>query len=125
MFITVPLAPQIKRLMEGWSKVPACVNLCALMSYMRSTCVVYSYYMFVPVDKYTWSALQERFCPLTRSGMCDIYDGEGYRQHSSVLSRPTNISLLLNTDGVAIIIQIFKSVHMTCVGSSKTNYHPL
>ena len=32
----------------------------------------------------------------------DVYDGTEYRKHSAFLSKPENISLLLNTDGVAI-----------------------
>jgi hypothetical protein len=69
-FITVPLGPQLKKMME---------------------------------DAETWSALQKRFERQTCQGVIrDIYDGEGYRQHLDFLSHPANVSLLLNTDGVAI-----------------------
>lgn len=34
--------------------------------------------------------------------MHDIYNGEGYKRHLDFLSHPANVSLLLNTDGVAV-----------------------
>lgn len=59
--------------------------------------------IFFHIDEVTWLALQERFERVCDgSSMCDIYDGEAYKEHSDFLSRPANISLLLNTDGVAI-----------------------
>lgn len=61
-------------------------------------------YVYV-IDADIWAALQKRFLPrLAGSGMGDIYryDGEGYRRHLHFLSQPANVSLLLNTDGVAI-----------------------
>ena len=57
----------------------------------------------IQIDPDTWLALQERFkCPSSEGALRDVYDGEGYKQHSRFLSQPANISLLLNTDGVAI-----------------------
>lgn len=32
----------------------------------------------------------------------DVYDAEGYQCHREFLSHPANISMLLNTDGVAV-----------------------
>ncbi len=32
----------------------------------------------------------------------DFYDGQGYKNHSVFLSEPTNLSFLMNTDGVAL-----------------------
>ncbi len=32
----------------------------------------------------------------------DVYDGQGYKKHSVFLSEPTNLSFLVNTDGVAL-----------------------
>ena len=55
------------------------------------------------LDPYTWSALQERFeRPISNEVLRDVYDGEGYKQQDQFLSQQGNISLLLNTDGVAI-----------------------
>lgn len=58
--------------------------------------------LLIPTDPYTWAALQKRFDRTPSDAIEDIYDGEGYRKHSQLLSRPENISLMLNTDGVAI-----------------------
>ena len=30
------------------------------------------------------------------------YDGDGYKKHAEFLSHPANISILMNTDGVAL-----------------------
>lgn len=56
----------------------------------------------LPVDPKTWAALQERFKRGDVHGMKDMYDGVGYKQHAEYLSHPAHVSLLLNTDGVAI-----------------------
>jgi hypothetical protein len=56
-------------------------------------------------DKLIWKALQEtyrkRVLCQSSDDVLDIYCGKEYRQHS-FLMRPGNISLTLNTDGVAI-----------------------
>ena len=50
-----------------------------------------------------WEDLQERFTRNTFTGsLSDVYDGDGYRSHQQFLSQPSNISVLLNTDGVAM-----------------------
>ena len=56
------------------------------------------------LDHETWYGLQQRLLNSPYDGVIrDIYDGVSYREHfSSFLSKPTNVSLLLNTDGVAI-----------------------
>ena len=36
------------------------------------------------------------------SEISDVYNGIGYKQHSRFLSQPTNLSLMMNTDGVAV-----------------------
>ena len=55
-------------------------------------------------EKETWDLLQERFNSINHDPhiILDVYDGEGYAKHKEFLSRPANISLLLNTDGVAV-----------------------
>ena len=56
-------------------------------------------------DSYIWRRLQERFFRQQDSSdgsISDIYDGEGYKRFSSFLKHPAHVSLLLNTDGVAI-----------------------
>lgn len=61
--------------------------------------------LFVDVsaaDPKTWSALQARFVQAPREGLCDISDGDGYKRHAEFLSHPAHVSLLLNTDGVAM-----------------------
>ena len=62
------------------------------------------YVVCVSADKETWDGLQQRLDRSTYDGVIrDIYDGESYQEHfPGFLSKPTNISLLLNTDGVAI-----------------------
>lgn len=50
----------------------------------------------------TWVALQKHFGRSPTDVIEDVYDGEGYRIHMHFLSQPQNISLMLNTDGVAI-----------------------
>lgn len=54
-------------------------------------------------DDVTWLALQHRFERGVRDGfISDIYDGVGYKRHIQFLSHPSNVSLILNTDGVAL-----------------------
>jgi hypothetical protein len=69
VFITIPIAVQLKRMME---------------------------------DPRTWSALQKRFQRKHTDGIADIYDGEGYKGFSEFLMHPAHVSLLVNTDGVAL-----------------------
>ena len=57
----------------------------------------------------SWQALQERFYRDGQSELIrDIYDGQEYKMHSEFLSCPSNVSLTMNTDGIAI----FKSTTM-------------
>ena len=51
-----------------------------------------------------WDALQERHTETadTDGVIRDVYDGAHYQKHASFLSQPANISLLINTDGIAI-----------------------
>lgn len=56
---------------------------------------------FLP-DTETWSALQHRFKRPQKGGISDIYDGSGYKQYAEFLSHPAHVSLLINTDGIAI-----------------------
>ena len=50
-----------------------------------------------------WEPLQERFkVPPSETEIRDVYDGAKYKEHSLFLSTPQNVSLLINTDGVAI-----------------------
>lgn len=58
--------------------------------------------IFFITDPEIWSSIQE-YCSQPQSNdITDICGGEGYKQHEEFLSQPTNVSLLLNTDGVAI-----------------------
>ena len=60
-------------------------------------------YVYVyPLDPQTWMALQQRFKRGHVCGINDVYDGEGYQKHALYLSHPAHVSLLLNTDGVAL-----------------------
>lgn len=68
-FVTIPLGPQIKRMME---------------------------------DPDTWENLQKRLKRSESDAIKDIYDGVGYNKHSDFLTHPAHISLLFNTDGVAM-----------------------
>lgn len=67
-----------------------------------SLITMYKIYFYI-IDPATWSALQKRFTCTSHGGCIeDIYDGLGYRKHTSFLSHPAHISLLCNTDGVAL-----------------------
>ena len=68
------------------------------MSLNVYTCTLY----YTQIDPRTWSALQERFEQQRTDEIADVYDGKGYKQHHAFLSHPEHISLLINTDGVAI-----------------------
>ena len=57
--------------------------------------------MHLCTDLYIWR-LQEHFFESSDGSISDIYDGEGYKRFSSFLKHPAHVSLLLNTDGVAI-----------------------
>ena len=52
------------------------------------------------IDGETWLALQHRFQQPPSND--DIYDGDGYKKHADFLSHPEHISLLLNTNGMAL-----------------------
>lgn len=55
-------------------------------------------------DQKMWDALQERHTETAETDgvIRDVYDGAHYQKHASFLSQPANISLLINTDGIAI-----------------------
>ena len=53
-------------------------------------------------DKYIWFSLKERLVRPNSEKICDVYDGVQYRKWKNFLNEPANVSLLLNTDGVAI-----------------------
>lgn len=60
-------------------------------------------------------ALQRRFNQPHAAGLIrDINDGAGYRKHLGFLLFPTHISLLTNTDGVAV--SIIEGIHLAHVG---------
>ena len=54
------------------------------------------------IDAASYNFLQERFSRTPSHNIADIYDGESYKKHSDFLCQPTNVSLTLNTDGVAL-----------------------
>ena len=59
--------------------------------------------MFLFADTTVWFSLKERLLhPNLTDNICDVYDGAQYRKWRKFLDKPANISLLLNTDGVAI-----------------------
>ena len=64
--------------------------------------MVYLQIIVLFIDPATWSALQERFLHPRRDFIEDVYDGAGYKKYATFLSHPSHISLLLNTDGVAL-----------------------
>ena len=50
-----------------------------------------------------WKLLKQRFNGRSSDIIRDIYDGHEYKRHSALLSStPANVSLLCNTDGIAI-----------------------
>ena len=54
-------------------------------------------------DSTNWKHLQRRFERVSNPDkFSDVYDGREYQHHRVFLSKPENISLLLNTDGVSI-----------------------
>ncbi len=67
---------------------------------MQGTCTVPD--LFLYTDPETWKALQRRFAVTDDGLIHDVYQGRVYKEHTDFLSNPLNISLLLNTDGVAI-----------------------
>lgn len=54
------------------------------------------------IDPSIWTALQKRLRQPTTPNITDVYDGQQYKQHSHFLSNPSHVSLMINTDGVAI-----------------------
>lgn len=54
-------------------------------------------------DPTTWKHLQRRFeREHDPNKLSDVYDGREYQKHTDFLSKPENVSFLLNTDGVSI-----------------------
>lgn len=54
------------------------------------------------IETSIWSALQLQLKQPSSGNIRDIYDGQSYKVHFDFLSNLAHISLLLNTDGVAI-----------------------
>ena len=54
------------------------------------------------VDPQIWSKIKERVNQTENRILSDIWDGQEYRKHSHFLSKPENLSLTCNTDGVSI-----------------------
>ena len=49
------------------------------------------------------SVLQERFDQCNSDTThCDVYDGEGYKKFAEFLSHTATVSVLMNSDGVAL-----------------------
>ena len=96
-FIYVPVGPQLKIKLQGNN------SLC-----------VYGTITISCLDKHTWDALQKRFkTPRYVDIISDIYDGAEYKKHNFLLNDPTkpgNVSLLMNTDGVAVFKSSKKSL---------------
>jgi len=60
------------------------------------------YNIFI-LDPEMWKALQLcRNRQLQPGVITDVYDGAAYKKHASFLAHPTNVSFILNTDGVAV-----------------------
>ena len=61
------------------------------------------YLTLCPVDADTWKSLQARSRRKSTPDILeDVYDGAQYKLHQDFLSIPCNVSLICNTDGVAI-----------------------
>ena len=55
------------------------------------------------IDPAVWTSLQQRFQRRVVPGVIlDVYDGQAYKKHAAFLANPANISLVCNTDGVAL-----------------------
>ena len=83
-FISIPIGPQVKRL---WKAVKAALLLVHVIS-----------------DEKTWKSLGEHLRrPAFHGSISDVYDGENYRAYSTNnQSEHSHLSLLVNTDGVAV-----------------------
>lgn len=58
---------------------------------------------FPIIDPAVWTSLQQRFRRHVVPGVIqDVYDGQAYKKHAAFLANPANISLVCNTDGVAL-----------------------
>ena len=91
-FITVPLQPQLKRLMEGKVNTPS----------NHSSNFIPGNTLGLFTDPSSWNLLQQRFTRLVSDDVQDIYDGKGYKRHQHFLNHPAHVSLSLNTDGVSL-----------------------
>ena len=70
---------------------------------MCAICVNLMYCSIYFKDPTIWSHLQRRFEHTSNpKELCDVYDGAEYRRHHDFLSKPENVSVLLNTNGVSI-----------------------
>ena len=99
-FLSVPIAPQLKRMFEGMYMVLAIMFCMRLNEYWK----VYRYALFnvqIP-DKHIWTSLQKCRAHSRDSQIRDVYDGTQYKKHHSFTTAEGNVSLLMNTDGVAI-----------------------
>ena len=111
VYITVPLGPQKK--MEGEIKYNTYLVNSSHGSWITTRMQVHAYIMRLigkqwcmhtqcATDPTMWSALQKRLRKPRRQGFIeDIYDSAGYK-NAEFLSHPAHISLLCNTDGVAL-----------------------
>lgn len=93
-FIRIPLGPQIQEMMKG---IYTYIKFTRLILHVRLSVILY----FI-LDVCIWKALQERFKIPSSPNIRDIYDGKQYKKWNVFLKTPAHISLLLNTDGVAI-----------------------
>ena len=58
-----------------------------------------------------WAALQQwRRRPAQDGIIGDVYDGEEYKKHCLFLSNPANVTLVMNTDGLALFKSSTKSL---------------
>ena len=68
---------------------------------MHRAVVSYFHVKFNP-DKSIWVSLKERFLRPNSGNISDVYDGVQYKKWEHFLNEQAHVSLLLNTDGVAI-----------------------
>lgn len=95
-FITVPLGPQLQEMMKGMHTTVANT---VIKQGDQKLCDLHK---FLFLDKSIWFSLKERLLQPNSGNVCDVHDGLQYKKWQCFLREQANVSLLLNTDGVAI-----------------------
>ena len=91
MFLELPIDSQLKAMFQSELFIIIIIIILLLIIII-----------IIHTDEKFYTSLQYRFNKQDRGDICDIYNGEAYKNHEEFFKNPMNISFILNTDGAPV-----------------------